>query len=160
MTKEFEPVTNALLSIINEWEPKLAVLSEEVITERKNSQNRTIRQIAGHMIDSASNNNHRIVHLQYGKRPLIFPDYANLGNSDRWVMIQNYQEEDWKVIVQLWKYSNIHLAHVIENVDPDKLENFWINALDMNISLRKMIVDYLRHFKLHISEINEIMTRK
>ncbi len=89
---EFESIRQELLSLIEEWEPKLSVFPDDVITERRNSQNRTIKQILGHMVDSASNNTHRIIHLQYQKSPLIFPDYANLGNNDRWIAIQNYQD--------------------------------------------------------------------
>ena len=159
MIKEFEPITQGLLSLIEEWEPKLTRLSNEVISERRNNQNRTIKQIVGHMIDSASNNTHRIVHLQYQPSPLIFPDYANLGNNDRWIAIQNYQEEKWSDLIQLWKYSNIHIAHVIRNVNADKLENEWITALNKNVSLKAMILDYLRHFKLHLSEIEELINR-
>ncbi|HBL78067.1 MAG: hypothetical protein A2W90_13340 [Bacteroidetes bacterium GWF2_42_66] len=157
---DFTANNRELLHLIDEWEPKLSGLSEEVIINRRNKQNRTIKQIIGHMIDSASNNTHRIIHLQYQPNPLIFPDYANLGNNDRWIAIQNYQEENWKNLVQLWKYSNIHIAHVIDNVDMDKLDNEWISALNESISLKIMITNYLRHFKLHLSEIIELIGEK
>lgn len=158
--KEFEPVIQELQTLINEWEPKLTRLSNDVISERRNKQNRTIKQIVGHMVDSASNNTHRIIHLQYQPSPLIYPDYANLGNNDRWIAIQNYQEEKWNDLIQLWKYSNIHIAHVIQNVSMDKLENEWISALHENVSLKAMILDYIKHFKLHLSEIEELIIRK
>jgi len=154
-----DQIINPLLTLINEWEPVLAGLPEEVICNRQNDQGRTIKQILGHMIDSASNNTHRIVHLQYDKIPSSFPDYANLGNNDRWIKIQNYQAEEWATLIQLWRYSNIHLVHVIRNVNHDALENEWISALGMRVSLRDMITDYLRHFKLHLSEINELINR-
>ena len=109
------------------------------------------------MIDSASNNTHRMIHLQYQQSPLIYPDYANFGNNDRWIAIQNYQDEEWDVLVQLWKYSNIHIAHVIRNVSIDKLDNEWTTALNENVSLKAMILDYLGHFKLHLNEINELI---
>lgn len=159
MIKEFEPITQGLLTLIDEWEPKLMGLSEDVISERRNSQNRTIKQIVGHMIDSASNNTHRIVHLQYQPSPLIYPDYANLGNNDKWIAIQNYQEENWSDLIQLWKYSNVHIAHVIQHVKIDKLDNEWITALNKKVSLKAMILDYLRHFKLHLNEINELIAK-
>jgi hypothetical protein len=155
--KEFESINRELLSLIREWEPKLIALSEDIITERRNSQNRTIKQIVGHMVDSASNNTHRVVHLQYQPDPCQFPDYANLGNNDRWIAIQNYQEEDWKQLLQLWKYSSIHFTHVIQNINIEKLENVWISALNQKVSLRAMIIDYPRHFKLHLSEIDELI---
>jgi hypothetical protein len=156
---EFNANNRELLRLIDEWEPKLLALSEDVITNRRNSQNRTIKQIVGHMVDSASNNSHRIVHLQYQSSPLIYPDYANLGNNDRWIAIQNYQAEKWNDLVQLWKYSNIHIVHVINNVNDEKLENEWITALNKKVSLKAMIIDYLRHFKLHLNEIDELMNK-
>ncbi len=158
MIKEFEPITQELLNLIEEWESKLTNLSSEVISVRKNSQNRSIKQIVGHMIDSASNNTHRIIHLQYQQSPLIFPDYANFGNNDKWIAIQNYQEEKWNNLIQLWKYSNLHIIHVIVNVNVEKLGNEWTTALNKNVSLKAMILDYLSHFKLHLNEIKELIS--
>jgi uncharacterized protein YdcH (DUF465 family) len=159
MIKEFEPIIQGLVTLVEEWEPKLTGLSSKVISERRNSQNRTIKQILGHMVDSASNNTHRVVHLHYQPSPLIYPDYANLGNNDRWINIQNYQEENWNDLIQLWKYSNLHFVHLIKNVNNDKLDNEWITALNAKVTLKAMIIDYLRHFKLHLNEIDELINR-
>lgn len=154
---EFKTNNQELLSLIEVWEPKLSAISEDILTTRKNSQNRTIKQIVGHMIDSASNNTHRIVHLQYQPSPLIFPDYANFGNNDRWIAIQDYQNEKWADLIQLWKYANIHIVHIIDHVNPEKLENEWISALGNKVSLKAMIINYLPHFKLHINQIDELI---
>jgi len=155
--KESTTITDEIISLINKWEPKLINLSDEIISGRRNKQNRTIRQITGHLVDSTSNNIHRIVHLQYQHSPLIFPNYATFGNNDRWISIQGYQTEDWTTLIQLWKYSLLHLCHVIENVNDDKLNNEWISGPDQKISLRSMIVDFPRHLKLHLSEINDLI---
>lgn len=157
---EFELNNKELLRLVSEWELRLLSLPEEVIGNRRNIQNRTIKQIVGHMVDSASNNTHRIIHLQYNASPLIYPDYANLGNNDRWIAIQNYQNENWENLVQLWKYSNLHIAHVIDNVNPEKLNNEWISALHQQVSLKAMILDYLSHFKLHLNEIEDLISCK
>ena len=154
---EFEVNNQALLQLIDEWEPRLLALSKEVITLRPNNESWTIKEIVGHMIDSASNNTHRIIHLQYQFPPLIFPDYASFGNNDRWVAIQDYQTENWEDMVQLWKYINKHIVHVIRRVNLDKSDNEWISATGEKVSLRSMIVDYLRHFELHLREISEII---
>ncbi len=162
--EEFKILNCELLGLIEKWEPKLMVLSTEIYSNRHNSQNRTIKQIIGHMVDSASNNIHRFVHLQYQPSPLIFPDYAHFGNNDRWIAIQNYQDENWKNLLQMWKFINIHIAHVIDNINPEKLDNVWISALDEKISLRDMVNGYLKHFQLHLNEIialiNEPVDRK
>lgn len=158
MIKELEPVTNGLMNLMQEWETKLLGLDNEVIASQRNSQNRTIKQILGHMIDSVSNNTHRIVHLQYQESPLTFPNYATHGNNDRWIAIQNYQDENWLDLIQLWKYFHLHFVHIIKNVNPNKLENVWdSNSQYGNVSLKEMIIDFLRHFKLHLKEINELV---
>lgn len=157
---DFKKNNQELLRLIDEWEPILLHLPEDIIANRRNSQNRTIKQIVGHMVDSASNNTHRIILLQYQSSPLIFPDYANLGNNDRWIAIQNYKGENWQELVQLWKYANLHLVHVINNINMEKLDNVWLDALNSSISLKAMIIDYLRHFKLHLSEIDNLINNK
>ncbi len=156
---EFEQNSQELLNLLDQWEAKLSPMPESILRDRRNSQNRNIKQILGHMIDSASNNTHRIIHLQYQKSPIQFPNYASYGNNDRWIAIQNYEEEDWNIMVQLWKYSNLHFIHVVRNVDKSKLENQWEADTNKFISMREGIVDYLRHFKLHISEIQELINK-
>jgi hypothetical protein len=154
---EFDSTSNGIIHLVKNWEPILKNLPEKLVTIRKNKQQRTIKQIVGHLIDSASNNTHRIIHLQYQPSPLVFPNYAIDGNNDRWIAIQKYQEEDWDNLVQLWKYSNIHFAHIIQYVDENKLENKWHYNQDKLISLKEMIVDYLKHLKLHLNEIDELI---
>lgn len=147
---------NEILQLINEWKPKLLSLPTDVITQKRNSQGRTIKQILGHLVDSASNNNHRIVHLQYRENPMEFPNYATNGNNDRWIAIQNYQDENWEDLVQLWKYYNKHFVHVVNNINPDKLDNAWISATNKYITLKEMVLSYLDHLKLHLKEIDDL----
>ena len=157
--KEFESLTHEIVSFIEIWEPKLSTLPETILIKRRNDQNRTIKQILGHLIDSTSNNIHRVVHLQYQKSPFEFPNYATFGNNDRWIAIQNYQNEEWKAMVQLWKYSILHYCHVVKNIDTSKLENEWIAGPDRKITLNSLLVLFLDHLKLHLSEIDELLER-
>src|SRR5664279_3909815 len=153
----FEPICQTILLYLEDWVLMLQSLPEEIISDRKNSQNRSIRQILGHLLDSVSNNTHRIIHLQYRESPCSFPNYATDGNNDRWIAIQDYQYEDWHNLIQLWKYSNLHLIHVLRNVDLSKLDNQWISSETKLISLRENIEGYLPHFELHLKEMEELM---
>lgn len=155
--ERFFSIANEIIYHVNLWEPKLIELENDVYTVRRNRQNRSIRQIVGHMIDSASNNTHRIIHLQNLAGPVVYPNYASDGNNDRWIAIQNFQEEEWTTLVQLWKYSNLHVAHVIKNLNMEKLQNQWIAGADRLITLEEMVVDYPRHLKLHLDEIEELI---
>ena len=159
MTREFEEICDSLEKLIAEWEPKLISLPEKTISHPRNSQNRSIRQILGHMVDSASNNTHRIIHMHYQASPVSFPDYANLGNNERWIEIQNFQQKNWKDLVVLWAAVNRHMVHLIRQVDEKKLEQFWISALGEQISLQEMILDFPRHFKLHLNEISALINQ-
>jgi len=159
MIQIFEHDIKKIVSLLGLWQVKLLSLSPDVIAQRRNSQNRNIKQILGHLIDSASNNTHRIVHLQYQNSPLQFPNYATEGNNDRWIAIQNYNNEDWENLVYLWKYINLHLVHVIENIKVEKLTNEWIATSENYISLEKMVLTYLDHFELHLNEIDELIKK-
>jgi hypothetical protein len=154
---DFTAINNELLRMVAEWEPRLLALPAETISLRRNGQNRNIRQIVGHMLDSASNNTHRIIHFQYQPDPMIFPDYGHLGINDRWIAIQNYETENWHDLVKFWRYANQHLVHVIENLNPEKLEHVWITAVDTRVTMREMVLDYLPHFQLHLREIEDLI---
>jgi hypothetical protein len=158
--KEATSIVKEIISLTEEWELRLLHLPEEIISQQRNSQNRTIRQIIGHLTDSASNNTHRIVHLQYQPVPFDFPNYASYGNNDRWIAIQNYQTEEWHNLVKLWKYSMLHLCHVIQNVNDDKLNNEWVSGPGKKITLKTMIIDFPKHLKLHLHEIEELVNIK
>lgn len=147
-------VTHGIKKVIIEWEPQLLDLSTAQITLKTNSQNRTIKQILGHLIDSASNNHQRMIRLQYNTE-LIFPDYRQ--DNDRWIGLQQYQYEDWYELVQLWKYYNLHMIHLISAVDQAKLNNTWHDFEGTEVTLQQMIEGYLSHLQLHINEIQELI---
>jgi hypothetical protein len=158
--KEASQINLEITALIDEWLPMLSSLSESTITVPRNSQDRIIKQIIGHLIDSTSNNTHRVVHLQYQDSPFSFPNYATFGNNDRWISIQNYEAEDWNTMLQLLRYSLLHFCHIIANVNDSKLDNEWISGPEKNITLHSMIVDFPKHLRLHLNEINDLINSK
>lgn len=153
----YNKTSKKILDLIDELYSILSDLDIDSLLEKRNKQFRNIKQIVGHLIDSASNNTHRVIHLQYQNLPCTYPDYANLGINDKWIEIQNYNDENWNTLVQLFKYINLHYVHVISNINPEHNENEWISALNSKITLKKMIEDYPRHLRLHINEIIELI---
>ncbi len=148
--------TTEVVNIINEWEPKLLALPENIITERRNHQNRTIKQLLGHLIDSASNNHQRMIRLQYNDM-LTFPDYTQ--DNDRWIAIQDYHHSDWKNLVCLWKSFNLHMVHLIRSIDTSKLNNYWTDYEGAKVTLGDMIKGYPWHLNLHINDINDLINK-
>nr|WP_321412595.1 hypothetical protein [uncultured Carboxylicivirga sp.] len=152
----FKDVVQSIKPGVLEWEVRLMSLNHDLLEDRRNSQNRTIKEIVGHMYDSASNNTHRIIHLQYQPSPFQFPCYASNGNNDRWIAIQNYLDEDWSNLVQTWKYGHLHFLHVVAQINVAKLDNQWDSGNGM-VSLKEMVEDFPRHFYLHLKEIQELI---
>lgn len=153
---DFSNITNGIIYYIDKWEEKLTNLPNETISNKRNKQNRTIKQILGHLIDSASNNHQRMIRLQYNDK-LQFPDYQQ--DNDLWIALQDYQNADWITIIQLWKYYNLHMIQVIKSVDQSKLDNSWQSFEDITVTLQQMIEGYLAHIDLHLNEIQELIDK-
>jgi hypothetical protein len=154
MNEILSTYTYEIKEIVTEWETKLLSLPENAISENRNHQNRTIKQLLGHLVDSASNNHQRMVRLQYSNH-LVFPDYTQ--DNDLWISIQDYQHAEWQNLVQLWKSFNLHIIHLIQCVDVTKLDNFWTDFEGSKVTLKDMIKGYPEHLKLHIDDIKNLL---
>lgn len=72
-------ISLAIREIVDQQMRLLKDLPEEVVSGRFNVQDRNIKMLLGHMVDSASNNQQRMVRLQYAPRcGWSMPD-ANVG---------------------------------------------------------------------------------
>ena len=151
---DLSPVTNGILRVLESEEELLMGLPEATIMQKRNKQNRTIKQLVGHLVDSASNNHQRMVRLQYNES-LVFPDYTQ--DNDLWIAIQDYQHADWKSLVNLWKFYKLHIVQVMRTADFSKLEYYWHDFEGNKVTLRNMIGGYLPHLHLHIAEIHELI---
>lgn len=162
----FNDIIEEIQNIIHREEPILRALSEDIITSRINHQNRSIKMLIGHLIDSASNNHQRMVRLQYAPRcghsmpntemgMLVFPDYTQ--DNDLWLELQDYQQEDWDTLLSLWKYYNLHICQVIRSVNETKLNNYWIDYEGNRVTLQDMIIGYTNHLNLHLGQIHELL---
>ena len=163
---EYQEVIDNIKTVMNREIPMSLSLSEEQVSLKRNSQNRTVKMLVGHLIDSASNNHQRMVRLQYAPRcghsmpntemgMLVFPDYTQ--DNDLWIALQDYQHEDWQQIVMLLKLYNQHICHVIRSVDETKLDNYWIDYEGCRVSLDAMIRGYVNHLNLHFGHINDLL---
>ena len=117
------------------------------------------KETLGHLIDSASNNHQRFVRAQL-KADLVFQGYE----QDEWVRVPNYQDEPWPLLVNLWKFYNLHLAHVCrrapegERLRARREHNLHeigfapVNA-DEPATLEQLMRDYVGHLKSHLGQI-------
>jgi len=106
------------------------------------------KEIIGHLIDSACNNQQKFVRAMAGSGS-DFPRYE----QEHWVDSQRYNEEGWHDLIALWRAYNIHLAHVIGNVESRLLSNsIDIPGLGPQ-TLEFLMRDYVVHLKHHLRQI-------
>ena len=131
---------------------RLAGLSDETIKSRPDPGEWSVKEIIGHLVDSASNNHQRFVRLQVADG-LVLPDYSQ--DNDAWVSIQSYQEASWGDLLELWRFFNLHLSHVIRTVDEECINHVWLVDEDTYITLGELMIDYLRHLNDHLLQIDQ-----
>lgn len=137
----------ALRHLVEELEPRLVKIGDEVAGRSAGPGKWSRKQILGHLIDSAANNHQRFVRLQLVDE-LHFPGYQ----QNEWVALNQYAESPWSELVALWASYNRHLARVIEYIDPKALGNVWDSG-NNRYTLEFIVSDYLVHLRHHMQQI-------
>ncbi len=137
---------------VNEACRRLKSLSDETVESRPDPGEWSVKQIVGHLVDSASNNHQRFVRLQVADG-LVLPDYSQ--DNEAWVSIQSYQEAAWDDLLNLWRYFNLHLSHVIRTVNEECINHIWVVDEDTYVTLGELMTDYLRHLNDHLQQIDD-----
>lgn len=117
------------------------------------------KQVIGHLIDSAANNQGRFVKAQL-QDELVFPGYR----QEEWVTLQRYQDEPWTRLIELWRLYNLHIAHVMSQVPEEILsrprlhhnlnEIAWKSVPQSEpVTLDYFMKDYVGHLKHHLRQI-------
>ena len=106
------------------------------------------KEILGHLIDSAVNNQERFVRAQMTDR-LVWPGYE----QDSWVSVQKYRDRPWTELVQLWEQLNRHVVHVMANVPPNRLSALCVIGDHEPVTLEWLMNDYVRHLRHHLNQI-------
>jgi hypothetical protein len=109
------------------------------------------KELLGHLIDSAANNHHRFVKIQFLPSPFFVEGYA----QNDWVRIQNYNEKDSQQLVNLWKVYNEHILYIMQNIPEENLkikikaEDPFENAETLFLLMK----DYVDHMDHHLKQI-------
>ena len=107
------------------------------------------KEILGHLCDSATNNHHRFINIQFESQPFVVPPY----NQNNWVLIQDYQGIPTCEIVELWTTLNRQIVRVISKISEEKLLYLCDIGDNKTITLGELIHDYLRHIDHHLRQI-------
>ncbi len=149
-----ENISQELTTTVEAFYHKYCGLDDSITSRRIDADNWTLKEIIGHLIDSASNNHQRFVRLQIVNE-LIFPGYGQ--DNSKWLQIQKYNEMNFADIMLLWKQYNILIGQIIKEVDTSKLENRWINSEGNKNTLKDLMIDNLRHLKDHLLHFEQTL---
>lgn len=135
---------------VNSAYEELIGLSDAEVQRRPAGSAWSIKEIIGHLVDSASNNHQRWVRLQISDG-LRFPDYQ--CDNEKWIRIQQYNNQDWESLLSLWRFFNLHLSFIVRCVDKGCLRNKWIIEEDAIVTLNDLMMDYLIHLNDHLDQV-------
>jgi hypothetical protein len=148
-----ERIVKELEKLIEVFRDEFSGLDEQITSLRISQDKWTLKEIIGHLIDSASNNHQRFIRFQLAQ-DLEFPDYKN----DDWLRVQKHQNMNFSDLLSLFYYYNKLIINVISNADKKCLNNKWNINWDENstyITFGELITHYVEHMKLHLAHFNE-----
>lgn len=137
-----------LRKTLSEVFPLLEKIGDEAASLKPLPNKWSKKEILGHLIDSACNNQQKFVRTMAEKQV----DFAGY-RQNFWVDVQKYDAASWRDLVNLCQAYNLHLAHIIENVDPEALANEITIEGAGTFSLRFIMNDYVEHLKHHLGQI-------
>ena len=149
-------ISNNLRRTVDAFYKNYEGLDDKIASKRPERGEWSLKEIIGHLINSASNNQQRFVGLQTVTE-MQFPPYQK--HHLDWVGIEKFNDLKFADLFLLWKQYNILIAHVIANINAGKLDNF----LDMDdgrrIPLKAIVADYLSHLKIHLDQFEKTLKR-
>jgi DinB family protein len=137
-----------LTQLVESVPPRLLAFGEEGSRVRRAADAWSRKQILGHLIDSAGNNHQRFVRAQLAAE-VDFPAYDGVG----FVAVQDYENEPWDALVELWRAYNRHLVHVMSRVPAAKFGNVCRSGPDEPGTLGEHMKDYVVHLEHHLAQI-------
>jgi ribosomal protein S18 acetylase RimI-like enzyme len=145
-------IADGLLSTITAAVPLLHQIPESAASERVTRGKWSAKEIIGHLIDSAINNNVRFIRSQQISL-LEIPGYT----QEFWVKGQAWQLSSWPELIELWAGMNKHLALTIRAIPTGALANLIKINEQEPVTLEYVVTDYLHHLKHHLSQVKIIL---
>jgi uncharacterized damage-inducible protein DinB len=141
-------LANALQTTVAAALPRLKKLSDRQATRDRGAGKWTLKEILGHLIDSAANNHQRIIRARQTD-PLIFPGYE----QNEWVTAHGYRARSWSELVDIWAAYNAQVSQVIASTPADRRGVQCRIGDNAPLTLESLVQDYLRHMEHHLGQI-------
>ena len=139
-----DELSERLSAVLRTAMPWLVTISEAEASVPEREGKWSAKQVIGHLIDSAVNNQGRIVRLQIEAGQSL-PGYQQMD----WVDLEHYAEREWSQVLALWFALNEHVAWTIKHVERARLANRGVVAGEP-LTLGFLIEDYVAHMEHHL----------
>jgi DinB superfamily len=137
---------NFLVEIIP---PLLDQISEQDFDFKPQPLKWSKKEILGHLVDSAANNQQRFIRIQYENEPLIFYD------QDKWNTLNGHADIPKKRLIEFWKIYNRHMIHIAERIPEESLHRKGTSKDGVPRTLAWYIQDYVVHMEHHLRQMVE-----
>jgi hypothetical protein len=128
-------------------------LDDALTSKRLSKQSWSPKEIIGHLIDSASNNQQRFIRLQIVDQ-LVFPEYGK--DNLKWVALGHYNDMDFADVLLTWKQYNLLIEKIIEEADVRCLSNCWKTG-EKEITLINLMKSYVEHLEGHLDSFENTL---
>ena len=130
----------------------LEAVPANLVDKKPRPEDWSCKEIAGHLIDSASNNHQRFTRLQQTAR-LDFPAYV----AEPWVAVEKPNGMEWGALLDLVKAYNLFILRLVQGVDDACLDHVWAIDGDEK-TLAFLMRDYYRHLEWHSDHLEKRIT--
>ena len=148
MTTMIEKAINWLNYIIGKVPGILAQISEEKMSEKPSPDKWSKKEIIGHLIDSATNNQQRFVRGQFEVIPEISYD------QNKWNQYNFYQQIASNQIITFWSSYNKQLIEILKRMPPANLKK-QIKVGEKIFTIEFLITDYVEHLEHHLKQVTD-----
>lgn len=128
--------------------PQLKAITEADASVKPRPEKWSKKEIIGHLIDSACNNQQKFVRTMQ-QAHLDFVGYK----QDDWVVLQQYNTANWSDLLETWVGYNRQIAHIIATVDPSVLGHTISIEGVGPFTLQFIMTDYAEHLKHHLKQV-------
>ncbi len=126
---------------------KLESIGEPAFSEKRSPAKWSKKEIIGHLIDSATNNHHRIIRAQIEHIPTITYD------QNKWNELNGYQHQNGQQIIALWTAYNQHILQLIKSLSIEQLSLKVNTGDELSVTLEYLIDDYVIHMEHHLRQV-------
>jgi hypothetical protein len=149
-------ISHDLLISVNSFYSKYKDIDNNTASKKPDPKEWSLKEITGHLINSASNNQQRFLGLQFVPE-MQFPPYQK--HHLKWIGAEKFNEIKFDDLFLLWRQYNVLIAHIIANIDTGKLDNMLIMDDGRKIPLKAIANDYVKHLKIHLGQFEETLNQ-